>query len=155
MRALTLWQPWATLIAIGAKRIETRSWRTPYRGPLAIHAGATRLRPAEILDLFEGDTRFVDALLEAGMPGNFSVRDFPRGEILAVANLVRIQSTEVARASVLTKPRELAFGDYRDGRWAWELDAITPLRNPVPCTGARGLWRVPYSVLCEVEKETR
>jgi activating signal cointegrator 1 len=38
MKALTLTQPWATLVAIGAKKIETRSWRTDYRGPLAIHA---------------------------------------------------------------------------------------------------------------------
>ncbi len=40
-RALTLWQPWASLIAIGAKTIETRSWSTAYRGPLLIHAGAS------------------------------------------------------------------------------------------------------------------
>ena len=38
MKALTLTQPWASLVAIGAKRIETRSWSTPYRGLLAIHA---------------------------------------------------------------------------------------------------------------------
>lgn len=42
MRALTIRQPWATLIATGAKTIETRSWSTKYRGPLAIHAGAHR-----------------------------------------------------------------------------------------------------------------
>lgn len=41
MKALTLWQPWATLVALGVKTIETRSWSTSYRGPLAIHA-ATR-----------------------------------------------------------------------------------------------------------------
>lgn len=39
MKALTIYQPWATLIAIGAKHIETRSWSTKYRGPLAVHAG--------------------------------------------------------------------------------------------------------------------
>ena len=39
MKALTLHQPWATLIALGVKTIETRSWRTNYRGPIAIHAG--------------------------------------------------------------------------------------------------------------------
>ncbi len=39
MKRLSLIQPWATLILSGAKRFETRSWRTPYRGPLAIHAG--------------------------------------------------------------------------------------------------------------------
>lgn len=38
MKCLTLTQPWATLVAIGAKSIETRSWRTRYTGPLAIHA---------------------------------------------------------------------------------------------------------------------
>lgn len=42
MRALTLHQPWATLVAIGAKRVETRSWATTYRGPVAIHAGRHR-----------------------------------------------------------------------------------------------------------------
>lgn len=42
MKALTIWQPWATAIAIGAKRIETRSWETHYRGPIAIHAAARR-----------------------------------------------------------------------------------------------------------------
>jgi hypothetical protein len=39
MKALTLIQPWATLVALGEKQIETRSWDTKYRGPLAIHAG--------------------------------------------------------------------------------------------------------------------
>lgn len=38
MKAITLTQPWATLVAIGTKQIETRSWATSYRGPLVIHA---------------------------------------------------------------------------------------------------------------------
>ena len=42
MKMLTLHQPWASLIAVGVKTIETRSWSTPYRGPLAIHAGKAR-----------------------------------------------------------------------------------------------------------------
>ncbi len=45
MRVLTLRQPWATLVAIGAKRIETRSWSTAYRGRILIHAGA---RPPDL-----------------------------------------------------------------------------------------------------------
>lgn len=40
MKVLTLWQPWASLVALGVKTIETRSWSTKYRGPLAIHAAA-------------------------------------------------------------------------------------------------------------------
>lgn len=42
MKALTVRQPWASLIALGVKTVETRSWSTKYRGPLAIHAGMTR-----------------------------------------------------------------------------------------------------------------
>lgn len=54
MKALTVHQPYASLIAIGAKRIETRSWSTSYRGPLAIHAAA--LTP--VGDLALGDWRW-------------------------------------------------------------------------------------------------
>lgn len=41
MKALTLQQPWASFVARGVKTIESRSWNTKYRGPLAIHAGAS------------------------------------------------------------------------------------------------------------------
>lgn len=39
MKAITIRQPWAGLIAVGEKVYETRSWPTKYRGPIAIHAG--------------------------------------------------------------------------------------------------------------------
>lgn len=42
MKVLTLHQPWASLVALGVKTIETRSWSTKYRGPLAIHAAARK-----------------------------------------------------------------------------------------------------------------
>lgn len=38
MKALTIWQPWASLLACGAKKYETRSWATKYKGQIAIHA---------------------------------------------------------------------------------------------------------------------
>jgi hypothetical protein len=66
MKALSLWQPWATLVSIGAKRIETRSWPTKYRGPLAIHAGLTRRRELDLLCLEDGPIR---AALEHLPPG--------------------------------------------------------------------------------------
>ena len=49
MKALTVWQPWASLIALGVKTIETRSWHTSYRGPLAIHA-ASRVPDVVLLE---------------------------------------------------------------------------------------------------------
>lgn len=38
MKALTIRQPWAELIAIGKKDIENRTWKTNYRGRVLIHA---------------------------------------------------------------------------------------------------------------------
>lgn len=42
MKAITLRQPFASLVAINVKTIETRSWNPRYRGPLAIHAGKAK-----------------------------------------------------------------------------------------------------------------
>src|SRR5262245_18042005 len=56
---LSLWQPWASLIAIGAKKIETRSWPTNYRGLVAIHAAKRFQEPERML---VGEHRFMDAL---------------------------------------------------------------------------------------------
>ena len=44
MKAITIWQPWAFLLAMGAKQYETRSWETAYRGPIAIHAAKRPVR---------------------------------------------------------------------------------------------------------------
>jgi hypothetical protein len=49
MKALSLWQPHATLVAIGAKPYETRSWETSYRGPLAIYATVNFPKQARLL----------------------------------------------------------------------------------------------------------
>lgn len=38
MKALSVRQPWASLIAEGKKTIELRRWKTSYRGPLLICA---------------------------------------------------------------------------------------------------------------------
>jgi activating signal cointegrator 1 len=88
MKGLSLWQPWAQLVAIGAKKIETRSWGTDYRGPLAIHA--TKAFPASAKNLCMG-TPFMDALMCAGYSGTY---ELPHGAIVAVANLHRVGEIE-------------------------------------------------------------
>lgn len=147
MKGLSLTQPWATLVAIGAKRIETRSWRTNYRGSLAIHASAG----------FPGDCRalcrepaFMEALRRAGINGP---ADLPRGAIVGMARLVDIATTEqlvmVGRVSPeaggtweLT-PREREFGNYGPERYGWLLRPIGRLADPIPWKGSLGLWDVP------------
>ncbi len=89
MKALSLTQPWASLVAIGAKNIETRSWSTGYRGWLAIHASKAFPGGARALCFEEP---FYSALHKAGLaditvPGLLGVERLPQGAIVAVVNL--------------------------------------------------------------------
>ena len=140
MKALTLTQPWATLVAIGAKRIETRSWRTDYRGPLAIHA-AKGFPPQARRLAFEEPFYSVlhgAGLIDIAIPGVLGVERLPRGTVVALAQLVDVLPTESVRDRI--EAQELAYGDYSDHRFAWVLEEIDELVMPVPARGYLGLW---------------
>src|SRR6185437_11126448 len=81
MLALSLWQPWATLVAIGAKRIETRHWHTHYRGPLAIHAAKRKDKDSLALCLSQP---FLSALAAGGYDTPF---ELPFGLMIATCRL--------------------------------------------------------------------
>lgn len=133
MKAITLHQPWATLVAIGAKRIETRSWRVRYTGPLAIAAGRNR----EHLDLC-AEEPFRSVLRAAGI---FGPADLPFGVVLCVRQLVKCVATEVVTGCVQPfTEQERAFGNYADGRFAWLLDGAGQIERPVPARGYQGIW---------------
>ena len=135
IKALTLWQPWATLVAIGAKRIETRSWVTNYRGPLAIHAARTTVGH-EVCS-----REPFRSTLEAY--GYWPPLNAPHMSIVAVCELVDILPTEDVRGVI--ENRELAFGDYGNGRYAWLLQAVKRIGTPIRVKGAQGLWTWDYS----------
>lgn len=142
MRALSLTQPWATLVAIGAKQIETRSWKTDVRGRIAIHA-ARNLPPAAV-EAACGD-RFINVLKPAGY---LSLDQLPTGKILATADLYDCISTErLGRGEgPEISANEVAFGDFRPHRFGWLLRDVRPLVEPIPCRGALGLWTVPENL---------
>lgn len=78
MKALTIIQPWATLIASGHKMNETRSWKTNYRGEVLIHAGKNPKDYTSGCYIDDPDGRHFQ---EAGItPNNFE--DLPRGSII-------------------------------------------------------------------------
>lgn len=124
MKAITLWQPWASLIAIGAKQYETRSWSTTYRGPIAIHAAMKHP------DYFPYDS--IRVLREAGFP------TVPRGVVVAVAKLVDVIGTCPLASNV--SPLERQFGDWRCGRFAWKLEDVQMMEPPIKASGKQGLW---------------
>jgi activating signal cointegrator 1 len=148
MKALTLTQPWATLVAIGAKRIETRSWGTTYRGPLAIHAALGWTE--EVVGLFVTEL-FREVLVEAGYY-NFS--QLPRGCIVATCELVSVKKIHDVQRYLgwewegpegmdyhfAIDQQELHFGNFADGRSAWLLNNVQLLPEPIPARGALSLW---------------
>lgn len=147
MKVLTLTQPWATLVAIGAKKIETRSWWTSHRGPLAIHAA--KGFPAWARGLIYQEP-FASTLAQAGI---FTESALPLGVIVATCNLIGTGLITPARSYIKVKPQphyncvgvppeepELSFGDYTPGRYAWILTDIQPLPEPIPARGMQGLW---------------
>lgn len=138
-------QPWASLVAIGAKRYETRSWSTSYRGLLAIHAAkgftADFTRSDFQWKVFEPP--FGRALF---MGGYSALKDIPLGAIVGVVRLANVWQTSEVSGRAGLQPYEIVFGDYAPGRFAWELCELVRLATPIPCRGAHGLWTVPLDV---------
>ncbi len=143
IKGLSLTQPWATLVAIGAKQIETRSWATSYRGPLAIHAGKGLGPVGGKLGLEKLCNRVpFRSVLADHLPRwhgtNWLQPSLPQGAVIATAELYDIRPT-VDLADAISQ-QELAFGDYGAGRYGWLLRNVQMLPAPVECRGALGLW---------------
>ncbi|MGF6354041.1 hypothetical protein ABIE27_001951 [Paenibacillus sp. 4624] len=148
MKAVTIIQPWATLVALGVKKLETRSWATKHRGDLAIHAGQKVDKEACLV------SQIREALLKHGIN---DLRDLVTGAVIAKSVLTDVWSISrpfgdkqiVERLSIDSRrticwggymPDEYHFGDYSDGRFAWQLDDVVQLQEPVPAKGQLSLW---------------
>lgn len=143
MKAISLWQPWATAIAVGLKKYETRSWNAWHRGPVAIHAAK---RPVNFNEFYDCDEP-VWAELFLRCPAN----DMPLGCLVAVANLSAVFQTDPERGipGFPLLPSEMALGNYEFGRFAWQLDDVRPLLNPIPWKGSQGFFDIPDEVLLQ------
>ncbi len=135
MKALTLTQPWATLMALGLKTIETRSWYTNYRGPLAIHAAKGFPRWARKL---ADDAFYSDLALYLG-EGKHS-NALPRGVVVGICELINVIRTEDIDSMEILTDREREYGDYSAGRYGWVTKGMMPLSPPVAAMGALGVW---------------
>lgn len=136
LRVLTLWQPWAAYIAVGAKTIENRNWRpaSAWRGLLAIHAGLSVARWPQAGEVEPGSLGRA-ALAEA--PAAAREHALTRGAIVAVARLAGCHRGD--RCTTWAEP----------AAWHWELADVTATR-PVPCRGQRGLWTPAPALLAAI-----
>lgn len=130
--ALTVTQPWASLVALGHKHVETRNWQVKvsrYRGPVAIHAAAT----------FPGWCKeYVQEDCFAACLGFAQARDLPLGCVLAIAVLVDCVPTVPYRDTLSAQER--AFGNFGPGRFAWIFENIQALPTPIQARGMLNLW---------------
>lgn len=151
MKAITLTQPWATLVAIGAKKIETRSWNTKYRGPLAIHAAKGFPKWAQHICFtppFRDHLNDYISLNETYL----GEHKLPLGAVIATCELIsthRIdeydwipgkRGWEIGKYFWEASFQERSFGDYAPGRYMWFLENIVALPEPIPVKGALSIW---------------
>lgn len=159
MKAITIKQPWASLIALGKKKIETRSWQTKFRGPILIHAGKSIDKEA-----FEEEP--IKTIL--ANRGIIKPEDLPTGCIIAKANLKEVYKIDyyndyskkaegwnVSKANdrLLVDRLEYELGGYifdeNNSRYGWKLLDVTPIK-PIYCKGQLGLWNYEGS---EIDNE--
>lgn len=143
MKALTVCQPYASLIALPAtdprhKRIENRTWVTDHRGPILIHAGKSR-------SYLDGDNYGFDA------------RHLPFGAIIAVCELracFRLRANRVVPPWVLKRWPWVEDHEHTEGPCCWLLENIRMLL-PIACDGARSLWEPPPEILKHVRNQIK
>lgn len=135
MKALTVTQPWASLVVVGAKRVETRSWKTNYRGRLAIHAAAKFPKDARELCKQWPFKEYV-----------WDPEFLPTGAVLGTVKLVEVMTIErfldaIDRIGNKEEEREeFAFGNFSPGRFAWIFEDPFCFKIPIDAKGALGLW---------------
>lgn len=153
-KVLTLHQPWAQLMAIQAKRYETRSWSVNYTGPIAIHAGKSEealLKLYGQISYYERTGTLATAIhsfahhYHNAMTGfygeRWTVDDFPMGAVVAVGTLVKIHRCETLKLTI----QERLFGLHTEGRYAWEIANVRLLEKPFIVRGQQGLWDWEYT----------
>lgn len=150
MKAITVRQPWATLLTIGAKRIETRSWNTKHEGRLLIHAGlAMPCRIGQRVALGEDweVERDRSGLLLRGRRLGWPYR-LPMGAVIGSVNIIYTRSTNSPEYA--PPDSDIPLGDHSPGRWGWYTDSLSQrFPKPIPYTGALGLWEFPDDLLPE------
>jgi hypothetical protein len=154
MKALTVWQPWASLIMMGAKPHEFRRWNFADKPHLAkligrrivVHAGARPARISEIDDVLarieDGESALEDHIAK---PFLLELREAIRRKERGNAPLASALGT-----AVLGEPRNVLdlFGDGQVGdsdrldqhMYGWPLSDVQPFTAPVPAAGAQGFW---------------
>jgi activating signal cointegrator 1 len=158
MKAISIWQPHASLIICGAKPFETRHWAAPkwlMWQRIAIHASKCTDDLEELAEYIQarkedGDSEIFDsyeAMWKALIAGGFTnLNELPRGAIIGTAIL-----SECIRSEDLADPGH--FGNFGPGRFAWRMTDVKPLAEPIPFRGQQGFFNVDDAALAAQGKD--
>lgn len=156
MKALSLWQPWASLWACTDLKLhETRHWRTDRRGWLLVHAA--KINVCSALDKgftrdAESQARMLNILIDEW--GGHWARDLPHGAIVGAVYLSAIFSTEdVVRVGI--KAEDQLLGNFDAGRFAWRKAGHVAFERPIPYKGRQNFFEVPDDVVAGLVPEGR
>lgn len=163
MKAISLWQPHASLMSTGAKEIETRHWKFPARcigRDVAIHAALHR--PIHELLGYLAEWRMQDGLAPlvgrqitrtATNWAGVKLEHLPFGAIVAVVTFVECRPT--GSFTVQEIECEQFYGNFTPGRFGWVTTNPRRLKSPVPYKGHQGFFNLPEQVEAEVRKQLR
>ena len=158
MKAITLWQPWASLIMIGAKPWEFRGWSYVERRVgvavndcIGIHAGARPIKPAEVDDLRR---RLDDPICSTGLVPDkaralldrLAAAHKCRGvlEMSALLGTVRIGEPKLSVDAMPSWKGIIGDSDRLEHcKWAWPMLDVEPFDAPIPMKGWQGFFNVP------------
>lgn len=138
MKALSLTQPWASAVALEIKRWETRSWPTHFRGEVCIHAS-------------KGFPKWAREFADLESLEHHALAELPLGYIVCVADLTECRQTETVAKEL--SELELKWGDYSPGRYAFKLENVRILDEPVYAKGALGFWTVGPEIARQVQRQ--
>ncbi|NET03075.1 MAG: ASCH domain-containing protein [Sphaerospermopsis sp. SIO1G1] len=130
MKSISIWQPWASMISCGYKKVETRSWNTNYRGDLLICSA--KKRNMELRNYSQ------DVLLPL-IPQKLNYENLPFGQALAICKLVNCFKMTSENISIQSN-LELQMGYWEEGRFAWQFSDIRPLDHSFPVVGKQGFF---------------
>lgn len=137
MKAISLWQPWASLWLSGRKVHETRCWSTSYRGPLYIHA-------AKKCVYIHHEIPFLD-ILNDEFGGHWAM-DLPTGAIIGEVDLVDCVPVESLGPGHRCSD-DFFCGDFSAGRFAWRCENPRPLDSPLPYVGRQRIFNAYHERL--------
>lgn len=128
MKVLSIKEPFASLISFGIKKVETRSWKTNYRGEIYIHASLTKSKI---------DDERKEKLLKL-LPDGY---EFKQGYIICKGYLKDcILMDDEFLETIKEDKTEVLCGHYEKGRYAWVIDDVKILDKKIPAKGKLGIW---------------